>query len=216
VSRPDPRVAQAIALADEVAEQIYLRFGREVPFDEIRAVARSNGVVAAERWDGRGLFPKYAVQRIRWAVLDSLRRERRRTAAPGAAAMQHAAALNAERAGDLAALADATAVEPPDPAAALRAFLGGAAASFTVELDAAGLLAVADPREDVETTVDRMRVRRAAAALPEPERSVLERHSYDGATFAEIAAADGVPQATVFSCYSRAVEKLRRAFEGGA
>jgi RNA polymerase sigma factor (sigma-70 family) len=212
--KPTTRVAQAIEIADEVAHQMFHRFRREVPLDEIKSLALPAAIAAAERWDGRGWLPKYVVQRTRWAVLDGLRRERRRAKLVSPAALSQMAALSTERAAEVAASTDEDAAERPEPAAAFRALLQGAAAGFTVELDAAGALAVPDPNEDVEANVERLRVLRAVAELPEPERSVLERHGYAGETFDEIAAAADMHRSTVFSVYTRALEKLRQSFEG--
>jgi RNA polymerase sigma factor (sigma-70 family) len=75
---------------------------------------------------------------------------------------------------------------------------------------------VPDPNEDVEANVVRLRVRRAVAELPEPERSILERHGYAGETFEDIAAAGQMHRSTVFSAYTRALEKLRQVFESTA
>jgi RNA polymerase sigma factor (sigma-70 family) len=216
VSKPKTRTAQGIEIAEHVARQLFVRFRQEVPLDEIRSLAMPAAVAAAERWDGRGSLPKYVVQRARWAVLDGLRRERRRAALTQAASIPQMAALNAERAAEVAAVVDEADTERAEPAAALQAFLRGAAASFTVDLDAAGALAAPDPHEDVEGNVDRMRVRRAVAELPEPERSVLERYGYAGETFEEIAAAGNLHRSTVFSAYARGVERLRQTFESAA
>lgn len=212
--KPRTRAAEAVEIGEQVAQQMFLRFRREVPLDEIKSLAMPAAVAAAERWDGRGWLAKYVVQRARWAVLDGLRRERRRAALGQPGALPRMAALNAERSAEIAAHEFETSAAPAEPGAAFGAFLRGAAASFTVDLDAAGALAVPDPHEDVEANVDRLSVRRAAEALPEPERSVLERHAYEGETFDEIAAACNMHRSTVFSAYARAVEKLRQALEG--
>lgn len=202
-------IEQGILIARSVATQMHARFGRRIAHQDLEALARPAGIEAAQRWDGRGMFPRYALQRIRWAVLDGLRRKRHRPIAGDAPAACQTAAEVIEK------VADGLWTEEPDAGAdrsqALRALLGRSAAALTVELDAAG--ALPDPEGDLDEVMDRLRVRRAVASLPEGERSVVERHGYEGETFEEIAAAGGESRATVFSRYTRALERLRRAFE---
>ena len=213
MSPSDPREQQAILLGNQVATQMFFRFGQRVPLDELRSLALPAAVAAAALWDGRGSLPRFVVQRTRWAVLDALRTQQRQNKRLDGGALQQMAAVQAERAGELTAHADQTAVDPLPPAAALGSFFAGAAAGFTLELDAAGALEVPDPDEDVEENAQRMRLRRAVEALPEAERAVLEQHSYRGATFKEIAEAGGLEDSTVFSRYARAVDRLRQTFE---
>ena len=126
----------------------------------------------------------------------------------GVASIRRAAIIAAEQTADMEAIRDNESAD-----GTLTSLLRGAAFRFTVELDAGGPPSVPDPSEDVEANVDRIRLRRAVAALPEVERHVVERHDYEGATFDEIAAAAGVHPTTVYYHYARAQEALRRAFE---
>ncbi|MBK8256781.1 MAG: sigma-70 family RNA polymerase sigma factor [Polyangiaceae bacterium] len=198
-----------------MTEQMFHRFHRRVQQGIIRSFAQAAAVNALNKWDGRGSVSRFVLQRTRWAVLDGLRKETRQLRGP--AALASSAAVSAEKAADAAMLADEALGfgQGPSSADALQALVADAAAGFTVELDAAGALAVRDPREDVEGNVDRIRLRRAVERLPEPERSVLDRHGYGGESFEEIGQALKMHKATVFSCYSRALQRLRAAFEGG-
>jgi RNA polymerase sigma factor (sigma-70 family) len=206
---------QGLAIAESMAHRMFARFDHRVAFHDLQALARAAGLEAALRWDGRGVFGRYAVQRIKWAVLDGLRRKRERPlAGDGAAARQMAAEVLEKVADGLDADEDAISDQPEKLDAALRAFVGRSAAALTVELDAANGLV--DPDADLDEAMDRLRVRRAVASLPEGERAVVERHAYEGETFDEIAAARGESRATVFSRYTRALERLRTAMETAA
>lgn len=222
----DSRTSQAITLADQVAEQMFTRFGRRIPLDDLQSLARSAAVDAANRWDGRGTFARFVVQRTRWGVCGAIRVRRRLPAHPTPESLHTTAALATERAADAQAQAEndpgflGTAEEAPvfgmaaltaSRVARLGAFLGRAAADFAVSLDAAEVTALADEQVDVEAETDRMRLRRAVMALPPQERVVVERHSYQGETFEEIAATEGHSTSTLFSRFSRAMESLRRA-----
>ena len=57
-------------------------------------------------------------------------------------------------------------------------------------------------------------LRAALAALPEAQRTTLERAFYDGLSYPEIAAQEGVPLGTVKSRAARALSALRAALDG--
>ena len=179
----DSRTSQAITLADQVAEQMFARFGRRIPLDDLQSLARTAAVDAANRWDGRGTFARFVVQRTRWGVCGAIRVRRRLPAHPTPESLHTTAALATERAADAQAQAEndpgflGTAEEAPvlgmaaltaSRVARLGAFLGRAAADFAVSLDAAEVTALADEQVDVEAETDRMRLRRAVMALPPP------------------------------------------------
>lgn len=202
---------QAVALAGQVAMQMHVRLRNYFQLDELKSLALTPALLAAREWDGRGSFAKFTVQRIRWALLTELRRERRQTRLLSRAGYHKLVAVTVERAADLTAVTDDDAADPPPAADVLAAMIRNAATAVTVELDASGMLP--DPHENVETNVERMRLRRAVAALPEAERMVIEQHGYHGATFEEIATASGVERSTLYSRYTRALDRLRVSFE---
>ena len=209
--KPPSLERQAVSLAGQVATQMHHRLRSFFPLDELKSLALTPALLAAREWDGRGSFAKYVVQRIRWALLDELRRERRQTRILGRAGYHRLVAVTVERAADLTAATDDAAADPPPAADVLAAMIRDAATLVTVELDASGMLP--DPHEDVEANAESMRLRRAVAALPDTERVVVEQHGYQGATFDEIATASGVERSTLYSRYSRALDRLRVTFE---
>jgi RNA polymerase sigma-70 factor (ECF subfamily) len=70
-----------------------------------------------------------------------------------------------------------------------------------------------DPEADAVGSAERDRVRRALAALPDAQRATLEIAFFDGLSYAEIAARDGVPLGTIKSRAARALSALREALE---
>lgn len=205
-----------IELADHVAERMFHRCRGEIARDALRSYARTEALRAVTEWDGRGTFMKYVGQRAKWGVLNGMKREVSLARRLGAAALRGAAIYCVEETSALTAFVDEAANEPPSAQQALTAFFRRAALRYTAELDASGPPSVPDPREDVEANVDRMRLRRAVAALPEPGRSIVERHDYGGETFEEIGAFFGVPRTTVYAHYVTAQDLLRREFEDAA
>ncbi|HEY1697298.1 MAG TPA: sigma-70 family RNA polymerase sigma factor [Polyangiaceae bacterium] len=68
-----------------------------------------------------------------------------------------------------------------------------------------------DPEELLSGAVERERVRRALAQLPDVQRVTLEIAFYEGLTYAEIAEREGVPLGTIKSRAARALAALRDA-----
>jgi RNA polymerase sigma-70 factor (ECF subfamily) len=73
----------------------------------------------------------------------------------------------------------------------------------------------ASPLEDVEQRVERERVARALAELPEPQRRVIELAYFEGKTQKEIAEVTGEPLGTVKTRVRLAMEKLAGLLGGG-
>jgi RNA polymerase sigma-70 factor (ECF subfamily) len=72
---------------------------------------------------------------------------------------------------------------------------------------------VADPEILSWLERDRQAVRRALSTLAPPQRSTLEIAFFEGLTYPEIAARDGVPLGTVKSRAARALAALRAALD---
>ncbi|MFQ5599961.1 MAG: RNA polymerase sigma factor [Candidatus Krumholzibacteriia bacterium] len=74
----------------------------------------------------------------------------------------------------------------------------------------------ANPEESFEGEETRRRLEKALATLPEEFRVTLTLRTYDELSYAEIAAALGVPVGTVMSRIHRARRMLRDALEAGS
>lgn len=69
------------------------------------------------------------------------------------------------------------------------------------------------PEELTSGAAERAKVRRALADLPEAQRVTLEIAFFEGLTYPEIAAREGVPLGTIKSRAARAIASLREALE---
>jgi RNA polymerase sigma factor for flagellar operon FliA len=169
------------------------------------------------QWDGRGQLQSFAAQRIKWAILDGLRRMRGRSKKSEAPFATELHALTAaERAAD--------ALDPPgeagldaDDRAAMATLIESAALGYTLDLVVATAdidLAV-DDHADVEQEAELMRLRRVVNTLPDRERMVVERHHFAGESFHEIAESTGSKTTTVFNLHARALQRLRKELDPG-
>lgn len=211
------RIAQAERLILPVASRLHARLGRGESLDDLCSMGRPAALEAARKWDGRGSFPAFTAQRIKWAILDGVRREQRsRPPRDRRFAIELAMVASVERAADaLVRVEDREGGASEDQRASLDAMLRNAAVAYTLERSAAAgdLAVVADARIDVDDDVERMRMRRAVLELPGAERAVVERYTYAEETFEEISEGLGMKRSTVFGLYWRAVERLRKLFE---
>jgi RNA polymerase sigma-70 factor (ECF subfamily) len=69
------------------------------------------------------------------------------------------------------------------------------------------------PEKLIGDATERVAVRRALAALPEAQRKTLEVAFFEGLSYPEIAAREGVPLGTIKSRAARAILSLREALE---
>lgn len=70
---------------------------------------------------------------------------------------------------------------------------------------------VADPEELTSDASEREKIRRALTTLPEAQRQTLEVAFFEGLSYPEIAAREGVPLGTIKSRAARALAALREA-----
>jgi RNA polymerase sigma-70 factor (ECF subfamily) len=70
---------------------------------------------------------------------------------------------------------------------------------------------VSNPEADAIGASERGRVQRALATLPDAQRATLEIAFFEGLSYPEIAAREGVPLGTIKSRAARALAALRAA-----
>jgi RNA polymerase sigma factor for flagellar operon FliA len=207
-------VAEAMPIVDNVARSLARRLGGVVPLDDLLALGTQALYEAARDFDpSRGPFRAYAVLRIRWALVDAVRRETH-----GRSAHARALALvAAERVADAV-----TAPRDEEPATEqeyqerLRALLESRAAALAV-----GLVIGADtsPEQNPEEVLSRRQMarflRRAVSELDERERALVERHYYGGEPFDAIARDLGISKSWASRLHAQAIARLGKVLRRG-
>ncbi len=174
-------VEQHLHLLPQIAKRVRREVGDAVDVDELAAIGRTSLFDAARVHDpARAPFAPYATNRVRWAMLDHIRRE------------THVRA-HAARARALAALAyvdeSPLASEPVEPSetanfARLEELLSAEAGALFLGLTGGGepTASTADPEEALTRARAKAAVQRALGELPERERGIVERHYFHAAS----------------------------------
>lgn len=211
----DRLVAEALPVVDNVVRWMGKRLGGAVPSEDLRSHAHAALLEAVGSYDpSRATFSTYVSRKIRWAILDGIRREgRTRTAAARASALEAS-----ER------IALAWAEEPDNPGvteeeheAQLCRLLGDQATALVLGLVTGGA-ELADARETPEERTSRAElatvVRAAVRTLPERERQLIERHYFGGEPFDEIADDLGISKSWASRLHAQAMRSLAIALSG--
>jgi RNA polymerase sigma factor for flagellar operon FliA len=223
---PEPHVERLFrenkALLETVARRMARRFGGAVELDDLRSLGGPALLQAAQTFDpSRAKFTTYASHKIRWAMLDGVRRETHgRSAAARALAL-----LASERYAEGTADRDDPS-EPPQPEESyqgrLRELLDGHATALAAGLSAAHAKAELTP-DPIETPEDRVlradllaSVRRAVAELPDRERQLVERHYFGDEPFDAIAADLGISKSWASRLHAQAIDRLGVAMRRAA
>lgn len=214
----DALLREGAEIVEQLAGRLARSLGGRIERDELRGIGRLALVEIVRDYDpARGGFRTYALQRIRWALLDGVRRETH-----GRATLARARALSAAERVASVAIADAERREAARAAPAdeetyqedLRALLAGSAAAMAVGLVAAGgdLTGIVDEATSPEDRTANLEVARAlracVEALPDRERTLVERHYFDGEPFDAIARDLGVSKSWASRLHDRAVRAL--------
>jgi RNA polymerase sigma factor for flagellar operon FliA len=208
-------VSQGLPVVQAVSRRLARRLGGHVHHDDLAGIGNLALVEIARSYDPtRASFTAYATARVRWAILDGVRRETH----VRAAASRAAAILASER------YAEALAEEPqPDEPttleedqAALASLLQGHAAALALGLTA-GLpdpaLAVT-PEEAVERAELAHVIKGVIGDLPDRERALMERHYFGGEAFDSIADELGISKSWASRLHERAIRAVQRAMGG--
>jgi RNA polymerase sigma factor FliA len=214
----DPAVDRLVRehrwLLRTVAIKLLHRIGGRLEIDDLVSLGAGGLLDAARTYDPqRATFPVYAAKKIKWAILDGVRRETH-----GRTALCRARALAAsERFGE--ASADEPAIPPTQEAyqKRLQTLLGGHAAALAVGLTARP----EDPDEQTDPAGDpeSMALRRAhigglraaVAALPDRQRSLIEQHYFEDRPFGEIALGLGLSKSRASRIHAQAIDALAKA-----
>lgn len=203
-----------------VALKLQHKLGVHLAVDDLVSLGAPGLLDAARTHDPRqATFPAYAAKKVKWAILDGVRRETH-----GRSALARARALAAsDRLGE--AYAELPPAQPEEEAyqRRVRTLLEGHAAALVIGLTVPAeapddLLDPGDDPEAVALRRSRMRsLRRVVATLPEPQRSLIEQHYFEDRPFAEIAVDLGLSRTQASRAHARAIEALGAALlaDGG-
>lgn len=210
------RVAEGMDLTRIIARQVRRQLGTRLEVEELESLGREGLLAAARNFDAeRGVpFRRWANLRIRGAMLDGIR-------AQGGIPRRVYRALRALEAADRVqdVAAEETSAQPPaTPQAAdgkLSETLSGMAMAMAAGFLAPqteGLEQVADEDHTPEESVGRaqvlQRIRNAIARRPDNERTLIERHYFDGVTFEEAAREIGLSKSWASRLHARAIEAI--------
>ncbi len=208
-------MSQGLPVVQAVSRRLARRLGGHVQQDDLAGIGNLALIEVARTYDPtRASFAAYATSRLRWAILDGVRRDTH--------ARSMAARAAAILASDRFAEAQASHPEPEGPTtmeedqAALADLLSGHAAALAVGLCASlpDPATVQTPEDEVEQAELAHVVRGVVGALPERERALIERHYYGGEPFDTIAQDLGISKSWASRLHERAILAVKRAVAG--
>lgn len=225
-------VREGLPLVGIVARQVRRAVGGLSDLEELISMGHEGLLDAARAYDpARCAFVPYARKRIRWSMIDGVRRDTRgRRDASRARAV-----VAAERVGD------AMVTSRPDPmlpesshASRLRKVLAAQAAAMVTAMcapfadegsasgehpparrsaHAVGAEDASSPEDAVLRVREGAAIRRAIDALDPRQREVVRRHYFEGERFDHIAAALGVSKSWLSRIHAQAMVRLAQILE---
>jgi RNA polymerase sigma factor for flagellar operon FliA len=207
-------VAQGIGLVTPLARKIAHQARRPGDVDELGSVGRTALFEAARSWEPeRSPYVPYATNKVRWAMIDALRR-----ITHGRSSAARVGAMSAHLRVAEVTVRDDT--PRPETEARyeeeLRSALASQAAALFVGL-ASGPTAEAstEPEDGPDVLLMRRRasvaLREAMKTLPDRQREIVERHYFGGERFDHIAESLGVSKSWLSRLHAQAIEALGRA-----
>lgn len=201
-------VHQGLVWVERIASTLARELGHRVDISELMSIGQSALLDIARDFDReRSVYHVFARRRLRWAMLDGVRREN-----PTRPLRARALALAAGERVAETAYEPATSPAGPDapPTQQLRSALQAQVAAMAVGLATADRLT--DSTDDADRVVDRLRfagqVREALAALPPKQRELVERHYFGEERFDQIAASMGVSKSWASRLHAQAMARL--------
>ncbi len=205
-------VQQGLVIVAPLARKVAQHVRRLSDVDELASVGRTALFDAARSHDATlSPFLPYATNKMRWAMIDSVRRVRGRSEAARAtalAALQRVAEAPSDAASDKLDSEEAY-------RAALKKRLAADAAALFVGLVSTPVEASTEPDESPDVLLMRRRaanaLRDAMGRLPERHREIVERHYFGGERFDHIAESMGVSKSWLSRLHAQAIELLGEA-----
>lgn len=209
-------VREGLQLAEGVARRMHLKLRGFLSADELLDSAHGALLKAVNEYDPvQSPFPPYIIQRLKWAMLDEVRRQHRRGRLPARAAAVAALERVTEHAANETALG-AGLPDEGDPRVEMGQYLAQRAAAM-----ATGLLSVpvgerdpwsgSGPEEDVARKQLRRDLLRAVEALPEKGRILVLRHYFMDEPFEAIARELGISKSWASRVHAQAMDSLAKS-----
>ncbi len=216
------RVHEGLEVVDHLVRQLGRTLGPKADRDELRAVGREAALISARSFDeARGVpFRRWVNLRARGAMIDSVR------ASSNLPRRVHARlrALEASDRMQSAYIEDDCAKPTPSEVEAdarLSSYLAGLATAMAVGLIApvaAGsgdVSEVPDGGESADEQLARAQmialVRAAMERCSDAERTLIERHYFEGVTFEQAAREIGLSKSWASRLHARAIEGIARS-----
>ncbi len=201
----DPRLRRLAPSLQAVARKVWRSTGCRVEVDELTAAGWMAVALTMDAHDPTiAPFERYACQRARWAMYDTVRHAMRRVS-PERGAPEWAAksVFNGQR--------RLGQNDPSDPMVDSQLHDDRPTGRIEPRGDV-GELAVAKggPEDEMAARRRAHRVRAAVARLPPRERDVVERHYFDGHRFNHIARDMSISPHAVSRAHRRAIDRLER------
>lgn len=204
---------QNLPLLDQVSKWMTRRLGHAIPIDEVRAHAHDGLVEAVQSFDPARSSPStYLARKMRWAILDGVRRELR--------LKRLLSRVTALIASERLSLEDEA--RPDEPGSteeehleALDGILRKHAAALMIGLSVGGAGSSDEddtPEEHTARAQQLHAVRSAITKLPDRERQILERHYFEGEEFDAIAQDLGISKSWASRLHAHAIETLGTMF----
>ncbi len=205
-------VRDGLSVAESMAKRMEKKLGGVVASDELLSLVRPVLFEAARSHDPtKAPFVPYLAMKLKWAMIDEVRKLRGR----GKAQRRAAACAAMERVADDEGEQERqnTLKSEEEYQADLRAFLAKRAAAMAV---GATSVTVEEPaHESPEDGMMREQlqsdVRRAVAGLPEKQRALVERHYFGDEKFEAIAEELGISKSWASRQHTQAMESLASA-----
>jgi RNA polymerase sigma factor for flagellar operon FliA len=203
------RIEEAKPIVLFLAKRIARGLKGAVDVDDLVSVGHAALHDAARTYDpARAKFTTYARRRVKWAMLDHVRRT------------THGRSSNAQALVAAERFIDGHFEEPIveglDPDAyhkRLSALLGGQALALAVPIFASEPEPVVTPEERTASAQVSHHLWRAVEALEPKERAIIERHYRDGEPFDAVAKEIGISKSWASRVHAHALEKLAKSLK---
>jgi RNA polymerase sigma factor for flagellar operon FliA len=208
-------IQMGLPIVDAVARRLARRLGRCVPFEDLLSIGQLALLELVHTYDpARSAFPRFATVRLKWAILDGVRRETHGRSS----AARVLAVIAAERYGEGADPEPDGPTTQEEDVLALRQLLDGQTAAMATALLATRpdpeLSGVETPEDQLARAQSMRAAREAVAALPQHQRALVERHYYGGEPFEAIAKDLAISKSWASRQHDRAMRALSHMVRG--